>query len=178
MKGNLPPNGGPVAEPTKSGLVMATPEGRVLCAPGATREWLRNYFGPRKGPRMLPARIIRWLARLKNNGEHVPLAARREDSRLTVALVHPEAEGGICLLLTVEPRRAAHAQKKRVKVTRREGEVLALLRAGHSNDAIARILGISNRTVGKHVEHLLDKLKVKNRTAAAALEADGAGSHG
>jgi DNA-binding CsgD family transcriptional regulator len=50
----------------------------------------------------------------------------------------------------------------------REREVLHWLAQGKRDDEIGMILGLSRRTIGKHVEHLLAKLRVTNRTAAAA----------
>jgi DNA-binding CsgD family transcriptional regulator len=54
-------------------------------------------------------------------------------------------------------------------VTRREAEVLRLLALGRSNQHIAAELGISDRTVGKHLEHAFRKLGVRDRSSAAAL---------
>jgi DNA-binding CsgD family transcriptional regulator len=54
-------------------------------------------------------------------------------------------------------------------LTRREAEVLELLRTGAADKEIAGILGISRSTASKHVENLLKKMKVANRTAAASL---------
>ncbi len=51
-------------------------------------------------------------------------------------------------------------------LTRRERDVLRLLVEGHPNRDIADVLSISPRTVGKHVEGILDKLGVESRTAA------------
>ena len=48
----------------------------------------------------------------------------------------------------------------------RELEVLALLAAGKSNQAVAEELVISLHTVKRHVTHILDKLGVANRTQA------------
>ena len=50
----------------------------------------------------------------------------------------------------------------------REVEVLHLVAAGRSNRAIAEDLSISERTVENHVFHILTKLGVSSRTAAAA----------
>jgi len=57
-------------------------------------------------------------------------------------------------------------------LTRRETEVLHLLAEGRANADIGNELGLSPRTVEKHVEHILDKLGVKSRTAATRLVAD------
>ena len=52
-------------------------------------------------------------------------------------------------------------------LTTREREVLLLLADGHSNRAIAESLSLSERTVENHVLHILTKLGVESRTAAA-----------
>jgi DNA-binding NarL/FixJ family response regulator len=54
-------------------------------------------------------------------------------------------------------------------LTPREREVLALLAAGRSSKQIARQLVISPRTLGTHVQHILGKLNVENRTQAVAV---------
>jgi DNA-binding NarL/FixJ family response regulator len=59
--------------------------------------------------------------------------------------------------------------RDRLGLTAREGEVLMWLARGKSNRDIAEILGLSPRTVNKHLETIYDKLGVENRTAAAML---------
>jgi DNA-binding CsgD family transcriptional regulator len=60
----------------------------------------------------------------------------------------------------------------RLSITSREAQVLHWLAVAKTNREIGTILGVSSRTVGKHVENILAKLGVENRTAAAmhALE--------
>ncbi|MEU7568207.1 LuxR C-terminal-related transcriptional regulator [Streptomyces fradiae] len=53
----------------------------------------------------------------------------------------------------------------------RELEVLAQLTAGRTNREIAERLYITPRTVGTHIEHILAKLDLPNRAAAAARAA-------
>jgi len=55
-------------------------------------------------------------------------------------------------------------------LTRRESQVLALIGTGATNPMIAAHLAISVNTVRRHVENILQKLKVSSRTEAA-LEA-------
>ena len=52
-------------------------------------------------------------------------------------------------------------------LTAREAEVLTLVARGLTNEEIAKMLVISDRTVGKHVGNILDKLHLANRTQAA-----------
>jgi DNA-binding response OmpR family regulator len=54
-------------------------------------------------------------------------------------------------------------------LTPRETEVLSWLAKGKTNRDIAEILGMSHRTVNKHLEHIFEKLGVETRAAAAAL---------
>ncbi|MFJ7496953.1 response regulator transcription factor [Streptomyces sp. NPDC097727] len=56
-------------------------------------------------------------------------------------------------------------------LTPRELQVLAELTAGRTNREIAERLYITPRTVGTHIEHILAKLDLPNRAAAAARAA-------
>ena len=53
------------------------------------------------------------------------------------------------------------------RLSAREHEVLALVTRGYTNRAIAEELTITQHTVKVHVEHILTKLKVGDRTQAA-----------
>ena len=54
-------------------------------------------------------------------------------------------------------------------LTPREKEVLSWVAKGKTNRDVAEILGMSPRTVNKHLEHVFEKLGVETRAAAAAL---------
>jgi DNA-binding CsgD family transcriptional regulator len=54
-------------------------------------------------------------------------------------------------------------------LTPREAEVLFWISQGKSNHDIGVILGAKTGTICKHVEHILGKLNVENRTAAAVV---------
>lgn len=54
-----------------------------------------------------------------------------------------------------------------IPLTRRECEVLQRLSQGLTNKEIAESLGISYETVKEHVQHILRKLQVNDRTQAA-----------
>lgn len=53
-------------------------------------------------------------------------------------------------------------------LTAREADVLLWISRGKSNRDISEILGISPRTVNKHLEQIFEKLGVENRASAAA----------
>jgi len=54
-------------------------------------------------------------------------------------------------------------------ITPKESEVLHWVIQGKRDEEIAQILGSSPRTVQKHVQHILTRLKVETRTAAALI---------
>ncbi|MFZ1220613.1 MAG: LuxR C-terminal-related transcriptional regulator [Chthoniobacterales bacterium] len=68
-----------------------------------------------------------------------------------------------------QTRRGAGPKSPKWNLTRREVEVLHLLRTGASDKEIANSLGVSRSTASKHVENILKKMNVTNRTAAASL---------
>lgn len=53
-----------------------------------------------------------------------------------------------------------------IGLTRRQSEILLQLTQGKRNEQIARDLGISVRTVHKHLEHIYNKIRVSNRSEA------------
>ena len=75
--------------------------------------------------------------------------------------------GEIMLLLERQQESTVTAAIFRhTELTSRETEVLSWIAKGKSNQDIAEILGLSFRTVKKHIEHIFNKLGVDNRTAA------------
>lgn len=54
-------------------------------------------------------------------------------------------------------------------LTARESEVLGWVVLGRSNAEVATLLGLSDRTVQKHLERCYRKLGVSNRSEAAAV---------
>jgi len=52
------------------------------------------------------------------------------------------------------------------QLTPRHWDLLKLVAAGHTNAQIARRLGISEGTVGTHLENVYTRLNVSSRTAA------------
>jgi DNA-binding NarL/FixJ family response regulator len=73
----------------------------------------------------------------------------------------------------MQPQFDSAAPLEALNLTPREAEVLLWIAQGKANADIGTILGMSEKTVKIHVGHILQKLGVENRTAAArtALEA-------
>src|ERR1041384_7738210 len=67
------------------------------------------------------------------------------------------------------PDRRAIKAFASLNLTPREVEVLFWISQGKSNHDIGVIVGAKTGTVCKHVEHILGKLNVENRTAAAVI---------
>ncbi|MFB9840261.1 response regulator [Actinoallomurus acaciae] len=75
-----------------------------------------------------------------------------------VATLRQVADGGTVIDPQVV-RRLLHRQRDPLsRLSAREREVLGLIAEGHSNTAIARLLVVSEATVGKHVGSILAKL--------------------
>ena len=90
-----------------------------------------------------------------------------------LAGIRAVAEGGLPLdpmvaraLLTARPAPAT------IALTDREREVLSLVRHGLPNKAVARKLGISERTVKAHLGSIFQRLGVTDRTQAALWAAE------
>ncbi|WP_305984447.1 response regulator [Roseibium sp. MMSF_3544] len=64
------------------------------------------------------------------------------------------------------------ALQDRFELTLREAEVLIWIAKGKSNKDIGEILGLSPRTVNKHLEQIFVKLGVENRASAAVRAAE------
>ena len=64
----------------------------------------------------------------------------------------------------MHPRQAVGS----IALSAREMEVLRLVAAGRTNNAIAAELFVSERTVHRHISNIFDKLGVHSRTAAAS----------
>lgn len=88
--------------------------------------------------------------------------------RHLLELLVPHLHAALQRLLANEPDEADAAPDAIERLlTPRERQVLHWVRNGKSNKEIARLLGISPLTVKNHVQRILVKLKVNNRTQAA-----------
>ena len=77
---------------------------------------------------------------------------------------------GPALIKMHEAASARRRQKEleTLPLTRRETEILGWIAHGKTTREIAAILVVSPHTVRKHIEHILEKLDVRTRSAAVA----------
>ena len=134
----------------------------------ASLAWPQGFGGlvvNRPRSRNFTLREVALVTQLRPHVERAYLALRQLAdlrSRLEKAQAILAAAGHV-----VHPARQVAAG-----LTPREGEVLHWVSQGKRNGEVALILGISLRTVEKHVEHLFAKLGVETRTALAAVARD------
>jgi DNA-binding NarL/FixJ family response regulator len=145
-------------------LRWSTPQASRLLA-GAFPDFDERNFA-------FPTAFVRWLA-ARGEGPPDPQAALpigSEERAINVSFVG--RMGGDELLLRVAEESAsvdASQLKERLNLTAREAEVLLWIARGKSNRDIGQILGMSPRTVNKHLEQIYIKLGVENRAAATAI---------
>lgn len=65
------------------------------------------------------------------------------------------------------PAAATPKQERTMELTQRELDTLRLLAKGLSNQEIANVMGVHERTIAKYVSNILNKLQLGNRTQAA-----------
>jgi DNA-binding response OmpR family regulator/DNA-binding CsgD family transcriptional regulator len=117
----------------------------------------------------LPPPLVQWLAALPGGAApHCPWLV--EGRRLDFAYLSQTGPDEFLLRLTDADGRDEIARLKRaLALTAREAEVLSWIARGKSNRDMSDILGISPRTVNKHLEQIFAKLGVENRASAATL---------
>ncbi|MEM6421798.1 MAG: response regulator transcription factor [Pseudomonadota bacterium] len=128
-----------------------------------------------QSPAPQAALVAAWVARVADQAASAvrPLELRAEAGSgaegVSLTFLGRTASGA--LLTRVSPKaeeETGAALARRLGLTQREGEVLGWLADGKANRDIASILGLSPRTVNKHLEQIYAKLQVENRTAAVA----------
>lgn len=129
-------------------VVLCSGRGVVEFASPSSRALLDRYLGVTNG--RLPEGVL----------GRQEVVVDRNDRRLNVRI----ARVGTLHVLLLDER-----DVRIERLTKREREILERVAMGEGNDEIAFDLGIAAATVAKHLEHVYEKLDVRNRTAAAAL---------
>ena len=153
-------------------LLAVSRAGRVLwCTPQASKllaaafpDFGTDGFG-------LPGEILHWLAGLRERGAAAepPVAPAIGDARQFQLSYIGQigADEFLLRLIESDPASEEVLLRQRFQLTAREADVLVWVARGKSNRDIGEILGLSPRTVNKHLEQIYAKLGVENRTSAA-----------
>jgi len=151
-------------------LIAATPDGRIEWHTPKTDGFMAELARSTGDRSILPRAVVQWLGSAGAAPDARSLGWPPESPRYRLTSLG--GVGGQQWLIAVEDsdesaRTALLAG--RFQHTEREAEVLLWVAMGKSSRDIGEILGISPRTVDKHMERILAKLGVENRAAAAGL---------
>jgi DNA-binding NarL/FixJ family response regulator len=149
----------------KGQLVWATPQAQKLLSD--------SLAGNADDDFVLPEPMTQWLEQAQHGkigAKTAPMAAFPGNEVLRLQYMGKLGPNEFLLRLAKDTSGDMPAEfSSELGLTTREGEVLSWLSKGKTNRDIAQILGLSPRTVDKHLEQIYSKLGVENRTAAAAI---------
>ncbi|SFB51866.1 two component transcriptional regulator, LuxR family [Rhizobium sp. NFR07] len=128
-----------------------------------------------EGLELVAARISAWMKERDRPdfAREAPFAlSQAEEKGLQLSYLGGLGADEFLFRLTVNSRRTdIEVLKGHFPLTARESEVLVWIAKGKSNRDIGEILGLSSRTVNKHLEQIYVKLGVENRASAAVKAA-------
>lgn len=153
-------------------LAAVDPAGRLVwCTPQAERLFQRLDPAWDTNGAALPAGIAPALLRqLAEPGRSGTVNLALAGTQIEIALAERDRTGETLFKITeVGESSKVDLLLRQTSLTRREAEVLLWVSYGKTNRTVSEILGISPRTVNKHLEQVFRKLGVETRAAAAAL---------
>jgi DNA-binding response OmpR family regulator/DNA-binding CsgD family transcriptional regulator len=155
-------------------LLAVNRQGKIMWAtPQAQKLLSDNLTAATDDEFELPEPMLQWLeqAQKGKTGSKTPATASfPNNEQLQLQYMGKAGPNEFLLRLAKDTSADTPAQfSTELGLTTREGEVLSWLSKGKTNRDIAQILGLSPRTVDKHLEQIYAKLGVENRTAAAAI---------
>jgi DNA-binding NarL/FixJ family response regulator len=156
------------------GVLVVDAHERIAWRSPQAQRWLSEFFCDSAGCGSgdpVDTRSVAWLLGGQGDASEAALERALPDGRALVARRLGEvALGETMWLLGLRPAGEASASRlTSAALTPRETEVLSWIAKGKTNRDVAEILGMSPRTVNKHLEHVFEKLGVETRAAAAAL---------
>jgi DNA-binding NarL/FixJ family response regulator len=155
-------------------LLAVNRQGKIMWATPQAQKLLSDNLESRANDELvLPPPMLHWLeqAQKGKTGSKFPaMASFPNNEQLRLQYMGKLGPNEFLLRLAKDSSANTSAQfSSELGLTTREGEVLSWLSKGKTNRDIAQILGLSPRTVDKHLEQIYAKLGVENRTAAAAI---------
>jgi DNA-binding NarL/FixJ family response regulator len=163
------------SEASAHAVIVLDRQGRPIWQTSKALVWLERYFPGDDTAVELPPALRSWIAQhltpaSSDPAAVAPLRVQQQDGELCIRFSRGERSGDLLLLFDeTAMAKPASPSMDGYQLTPREHDVLAWLAKGKTNRDIAEILGMSPRTVNKHLEHIFVKLGVETRTAAAAL---------
>ncbi|WP_407074849.1 response regulator [Roseateles sp.] len=147
------------------GVLMIDAQQRMAWRSPQAQQWLARFFGARGD-----AVCMAWLAGQAAGNTEGLRTLTLAGQTLTARRLGNAGLGEVMWLLGLRTADApAPSRLSTASLTLRETEVLSWIAKGKTNRDVAEILGMSPRTVNKHLEHVFQKLGVETRAAAAAL---------
>ncbi|MBC1221566.1 helix-turn-helix transcriptional regulator [Nostoc sp. UCD121] len=154
------------------GLIALFLDGKVEWISQKAGELLHKYCPLSKLPNLLPEILQRWInhqiSLLKQSTEipspMSPLYLEYNGTQLTVRLnYHAALERVYLLLEEIQPHVFSVKYLEMLGLTKREAEVLFWVARDRSTHEISKQLGMSDRTVKKHLENIYKKFDVQSR---------------
>ena len=153
-------------------LLAVSGKGKIRWStPQATR-LVNAATGNEEGLDVVSAHIGRWMA-MRDATRETSFAIRQagQASLQLSFLGRIDADEFLFRLTAENPMSDDEILRQHFSLTQRESEVLLWIAKGKSNRDIGEILGLSARTVTKHLEQIYVKLGVENRASAAVKAA-------
>jgi DNA-binding NarL/FixJ family response regulator len=155
-------------------LLAVSRQGKIMWAtPQAQKLLSDNLAAGTDDEVALPPPMLEWLEQAqkgKAGSKTTAMASFPDDEQLRLQYMGKLGPNEFLLRLAKDTSTNLPTEfSSELGLTTREGEVLSWLSKGKTNRDIAQILGLSPRTVDKHLEQIYAKLGVENRTAAAAI---------
>jgi DNA-binding response OmpR family regulator len=155
-------------------LLAVSGQGKIMWATPQAQKLLSDDLAAETDDELvLPDAMLQWLEQAQKGkaGSKTPaMASFPNNDHLRLQYMGKLGPNEFLLRLAKDSGTGTPAEfSSQLGLTTREGEVLSWLSKGKTNRDIAQILGLSPRTVDKHLEQIYAKLGVENRTAAAAI---------
>jgi DNA-binding NarL/FixJ family response regulator len=155
-------------------LFAVSRQGKIMWATPQAQKLLADSLAAGPGDELeLPQPLLQWLDQSQKAGtasKAQAMASFPDNPLLQLQYMGKSGPNEFLLRLAKDATPDLPARfSSELGLTTREGEVLSWLSKGKTNRDIAQILGLSPRTVDKHLEQIYAKLGVENRTAAAAI---------
>jgi DNA-binding response OmpR family regulator len=155
-------------------LLAVSGQGKIMWATPQAQKLLSDDFAAETDDELvLPDAMLQWLEQAqkgKAGSKAQAMASFPNNDQLRLQYMGKLGPNEFLLRLAKDSGTGTPAEfSSQLGLTTREGEVLSWLSKGKTNRDIAQILGLSPRTVDKHLEQIYAKLGVENRTAAAAI---------